>query len=81
MTHNGSFTLKQTCRPAFLMEEQTDGLLQASKGATSTEEGHSLLEGSQLAACRSLHCEVHLVLLRAIIALVDGREREKQIEI
>ncbi len=62
------------------MEEQTDGLLQPSKGATSTEEGHSPLEGSQLAACRSLHCEVHLVLLRAIIALVDGRERETERE-
>lgn len=77
MTRNGSFTLRQTCGLVFLMEEQTDGLLQPSKGATSTEEGHSPLDGSQLAACRLLHCEVHLVLLRAIIALVDWRERER----
>lgn len=59
------------------MEEQTDGLLQPSKGTTSTEEGHSPLDRSQLAACRLLHCEVHLVLLRAIIALVDGREMKE----
>jgi len=60
------------------MEEQADGLSQPSKGATSTEEGHSPQDGSQLASCRLLHCEVHLVLLRAIIALVDWREREKR---
>lgn len=75
MTHHGSFTLRRARGPALLMRHQPAGLLQPSKGATSTEQGHLRLEGSQLTACITLHCEVHLVLLRAIMTLVDVRER------